>query len=269
MALASKTQPRRKKAKRASLGGTHKFTIPQLEALWIKEGGRPASAPYAASIIMAETGGDNLSIGDGGQSFSFAQFFKPANPDLNFKRLRKDPAYAMRSMISKSNNGRSWSAWSTYNNGAYKQFLPAAQKAAPAVQANPNAHLADIQLPGPVPDIPFPGPNINPLDPTGAIGGVIGGAGSIASSPGAIIDAAEGTVAFFKLLTSVAFWIRVGEVLAGLILLYMGLRDLGAPGADSAGNYTRRAGGTVKDAGVAKAMKGMAGDTAEVAAVAA
>lgn len=44
-----------------------------------------------------------------------------------------DPTFNARSMVSISNGGTNWRPWSTYTSGAYRQYLPAAQAAAAAV----------------------------------------------------------------------------------------------------------------------------------------
>jgi hypothetical protein len=74
-----------------------------------------------------------------------------------------------------------------------------------------------------------------------ALGGVLGGKGTgeaiHEANPGKVAESlnplgALGSVAdFFSMLTSGEFWIRAGEILAGAILLYMGLKNLTGVGA--------------------------------------
>jgi hypothetical protein len=81
---------------------------------------------------------------------------------------------------------------------------------------------ADLKLPGPIPDIGLPGPDI------GGGGGLPGipSPGDLLSFPGEIVDAASAMVALFKLLSDIQTWIRLGEAIAGVILIHMGLKGL-------------------------------------------
>ena len=102
------------------------YTYAQLEGLWINAGGSPATAPIAAAIAEAESGGnptvtsanpdggtnvgpwqlDTLGVGSG---FSVAQL--------------QDPATNAAIAVKGSANGSNWSDWETFANGAYKAFL--------------------------------------------------------------------------------------------------------------------------------------------------
>jgi hypothetical protein len=105
---------------------TANYTYAQLEGLWINAGGSAATAPIAAAIAMAESGGnptvtsanpdggtnvgpwqlDTLGVGSG---YSVAQL--------------QDPAVNAAVAVNGSANGTNWSDWETYANGAYKAFL--------------------------------------------------------------------------------------------------------------------------------------------------
>jgi hypothetical protein len=105
----------------------------QLEGYWIGAGGSPAAAPLAAAIAMAESGGNpnahnakppddsyglwqiNM-LGSMGPSRR-AQFGLSSNTQLF------DPATNARAAVAISGGGKSFAAWSTFGNGAYRQFL--------------------------------------------------------------------------------------------------------------------------------------------------
>jgi hypothetical protein len=50
------------------------------------------------------------------------------------------------------------------------------------------------------------------------------------SFPAELLQAATASTAFLSMLTDVKFWIRVGEAVAALILIYMGLHALTGQG---------------------------------------
>jgi hypothetical protein len=71
--------------------------------------------------------------------------------------------------------------------------------------------------------------------------------GSLFSIPGEIIDAFNQFTKISKLLTDPKFWLRVGEAIAGMILLYMALKALTGtsasdiPGAKAASTAAKAA----------------------------
>jgi hypothetical protein len=110
-------------------GGT--FSRAQLMNLWTLKGGSAGTANIAAAIALAESGGRSTVTSTqagaaGGAScinvglWQLATCGKGAgytvtqlqNPDTNAQLA-----------IMGSANGTNWSAWETYANGAYKQFL--------------------------------------------------------------------------------------------------------------------------------------------------
>lgn len=86
-----------------------------LEELWDSVGGRPAVAVTAASIAMAESGGNQYATGPFGER-GYWQINPVNGPKLSTYNARGN-ARAARVM---SHNGRDWSAWTTYEDGAYK-----------------------------------------------------------------------------------------------------------------------------------------------------
>jgi hypothetical protein len=91
--------------------------------------------------------------------------------------------------------------------------------------------LADLELPL-VPDVPLPGPNIDPFapfNPTEAAEkglGVIGGANIPVVSD--LANSLRNIAAFFRgigeLILTPEGWLRMGKLLGGILLLLWGLR---------------------------------------------
>lgn len=76
----------------------------------------------------------------------------------------------------------------------------------------------------------FPGQEFlpDPLDPSGGKLGDV--PGNLFSLPGEVLQASTAVTAFLSMLTDVQFWIRTGEAIAALILIYMGLHALTGQG---------------------------------------
>jgi hypothetical protein len=75
----------------------------------------------------------------------------------------------------------------------------------------------------------FPGQDALPFG--GGAGGKLGDIpGDVVGAPGELLQAATATTAFLSMLTDVKFWIRTGEAIAALILIYMGLHALTGQG---------------------------------------
>ncbi len=113
------------------------LTGPQLQQLWISNGGRPSAAPMAAAIALAESSGRQDATNhntDGSTDRGYWQINSIHGAQSTF-----DPNANARSAIAISNNGASWGPWSTFNNGAFKAFLTGRQTA-------PVSGLADTPL---------------------------------------------------------------------------------------------------------------------------
>lgn len=82
-----------------------------------------AQASIGAAIAMAESGGDPGAYGDRsiGGSYGLWQVYQPAHPGTQQAALNPDSAAQLMWQIS--SHGTNWKPWSTYNNGAYKQYL--------------------------------------------------------------------------------------------------------------------------------------------------
>ncbi len=84
-----------------------------LEALWQAAGGSPAAAVTAASVAMAESGGNQWATGTVGE-----RGYWQINP-VNGALSTYDAFGNARSAVIMSADGANWSAWTTYMDGAY------------------------------------------------------------------------------------------------------------------------------------------------------
>jgi len=115
------------------------LTHSELEQLWVLAGGSQATADTAAAIAQAESGGNTNAIlntaypglpgyqppGAGAQpeySVGLWQINELAHPTYTTTALLTAVGNA-NAATAIANGGASFSAWSTYNSGAYKQFL--------------------------------------------------------------------------------------------------------------------------------------------------
>jgi hypothetical protein len=118
-----------------------------LEGLWVAAGGSNATADTAASIAQAESGGNTSAIlntaypslpgyhppGAGASpeySVGLWQINELAHPTYTTAQLLASVSNA-NAAVAISNGGASFSAWSTYKDGAYKQFLQGGGTPAP------------------------------------------------------------------------------------------------------------------------------------------
>jgi LysM repeat protein len=84
-----------------------------LEALWVEAGGSRAAEVTAASIAMAESGGNQFATGTVGERGYWQ--INPVNGSLS----TYDPYGNARAAVIMSGNGTNWSPWTTYTSGAY------------------------------------------------------------------------------------------------------------------------------------------------------
>jgi hypothetical protein len=93
-----------------------------LERLWEKAGGAPSAAHMAASIAMAESGGQqdppsNAGMNSNGMTdVGYWQINSGFHPSL----ATADPIGNAKAAIQLSNDGQDWSPWVTYTTGAYQ-----------------------------------------------------------------------------------------------------------------------------------------------------
>jgi hypothetical protein len=124
------------------------LTHSQLVTLWEIEGGSGLAADTAAAVAQAESGGRTDAILNTAYP-SRPGYRKPspgAQPEYSVGlwqiNMRAHPSYSQaflltatgnaQAAIAISGNGASWSPWSTYTNGAYKQFLQTPGTSTPA-----------------------------------------------------------------------------------------------------------------------------------------
>jgi LysM repeat protein len=95
----------------AALSGT--LGCPGLEQLWEEAGGSAAQAVTAASIAMAESGGQQYATGAAGD-----RGYWQINPDHGSPSTY-DPLGNAKAAVIISGNGTNWTPWITYTSGAY------------------------------------------------------------------------------------------------------------------------------------------------------
>jgi LysM repeat protein len=94
-----------------SLSGT--LGCSGLERLWEDAGGNPGEAVMAASIAMAESGGNQYALSPT-DDYGYWQINASNGPLATF-----NPYGNARAAITLSDNGTNWSPWTTYTSGAY------------------------------------------------------------------------------------------------------------------------------------------------------
>jgi hypothetical protein len=115
-------------------------TLAELRALALGAGF--VNPSLAAAVAMAESGGDPHAQGDprgpflpipNGVSTSFGlwQIHVPDHPQYSAQSLL-DPIANAAAALAISSGGRKWSAWSTFNDGSYAQYMPGGAVAVPA-----------------------------------------------------------------------------------------------------------------------------------------
>lgn len=95
----------------AALRGT--LGCPGLEQLWQQAGGSAAQAVTAASIAMAESGGQQFATGAAGE-----RGYWQINPDHG-SLSTYDPLGNAKAAVIISGDGANWTPWTTYTSGAY------------------------------------------------------------------------------------------------------------------------------------------------------
>lgn len=102
-----------------------------LAQLWIDAGGSPALANTMAAIALAESGGQ---VGAQGSKNSNGTYdyglwqINSSHSQFNKQQLLSDPLYNAQAAVAVFKS-QGLTAWSTYNNGAYRNFLAGAANA--------------------------------------------------------------------------------------------------------------------------------------------
>lgn len=173
-----------------------RLTYSQIQQLWIQNGGSKALAPLMAAIALAESGGRTDALNPTAPDYSVGLWQINYYGALREGRTRlfgspeeliADPARqvkAARSIL----HGQGLGAWSTYTNGAYRQYLGGASTSAlppnlstaPAVGAGGGSSVqaAGLQQAGydAVVDLTPWGIPLNPFKLPGYLAGKLGGA---------------------------------------------------------------------------------------------
>ncbi len=91
----------------------------QLEALWEQAGGSPSAAFLAAEVAMAESGGRQYAINRNTNGTADRGYWQ-VNDGAWGSRSTFSPDGNAEAAAFISHDGTNWSAWVTYNSGAYR-----------------------------------------------------------------------------------------------------------------------------------------------------
>lgn len=240
MAGKTKTRPRRH---------SHHLTPKQSVAVAASQEGVPFWVLWGVKV--AETGsgwglGEESSTGAKGP-FQFEPETAAAygvNVD-NFMSSARGAAKYLKQL--KHEHGTWNSALEYYSGHGYGEshVLEKAAETGVTKRTTTRRVLADVKtpfgtIPAPGPELDFTNPlgPLNPINPTElgipdvqnpfGIGG--GSGGSIFSLPSEVVEAFQQFTKLSKLVSSPQFWVRAGEAIGGIILLYMALKALTGTG---------------------------------------
>lgn len=107
-----------------------RLNFSQLRVLAIEAGFIGSAADIAAAVALAESGGDPGSEGDLtlGVSRGLWQINLRAHPEFDPIRLFEQD-YNAKAAYLVSSHGTNWKPWTTFNNGAYRKYLPTGSNA--------------------------------------------------------------------------------------------------------------------------------------------
>lgn len=161
-----------------------------IKALWLNAGGDPSRADIAVAVALAESGGktDAQHVNTNGTiDRGIWQINSVHGAQSTF-----DPANNASAAVSISKNGTDWTPWTTFNSGAYKQFLG----------KSGGTSIGDIGS---------------------AVGGAASGAAKTATGVvGGATDALSALGGIAKALLSPDTYFRLGKGLLGGVLLILG-----------------------------------------------
>jgi hypothetical protein len=113
-----------------------------LEALWTGNGGNPAKADIASAVALAESDGDQYAT-DNDSDGSVDRGYWQIN-SVHGALSTYDANGNTKAAIAISANGTDWSAWVTYNSGAYEKFLSAPSTAGTQTPVGASAGTASV-----------------------------------------------------------------------------------------------------------------------------
>lgn len=114
-----------------------KYSYSQIQQIWIQYGGSRATAPLAAAVAMAESSGDSMSISPPNHDGTVDRGLWQINSKWWPQYSTTDLATNARGAIKISQNGAHWGDWTTYNTGAYKEFLTGSANTSPVGGSTP------------------------------------------------------------------------------------------------------------------------------------
>jgi hypothetical protein len=201
------------------------LSIAQMYALARKAGLDPARATVAAAVGMAESGGRTAVTSanpDGGVNVGVWQLDTKGKGAGHSVAELSDPTTNATVMAKGTSGGTDWSAWQTYTQGTYHQYLGQAQTAASSESSGGSGWLGDV-LHG-VENI---GKDI--LDPFNLIGGIGGALSSLIGLPSQVTDflsALEAPIKALMWLVNPSNWVRIIAGFFGVLLAGFGLYAL-------------------------------------------
>lgn len=230
-----------------------KLTPEQVGALGYKAGWRGSALVIAIAVAGAESGYETAP-GSGNpphsstDDYGLWQINHPAHPQYDTAQLVADPLYNARAAYAISSGGTSWRPWTTFRTGAYRAHLAEAQAAVDGIATKAltasgtfNAGVGgttSATVPGNGGILGVVEGIISGIIP-GAIGGIVPGAGAAAGAvgglagdvAGAVLDGIKGMfnipglgtlTHLLEQLASGQMWRRLGLILAGSVLVYLG-----------------------------------------------
>lgn len=239
---------------------TTRLTAAQIAGYAYAAGFRGTALRNAVAVALAESGGNPAAVGVNSDRWrsrdrGLWQINDHWHPEVSDAQAF-NPAQAAVAAYRISSHGTSWTAWSTWKSGAAQTQMGSAQIGVAQAQN------ADFILPGPIPDIPLPGPDIDPF-----IGNKLLFKG-IKTQFDALKLIAEMAVKTGAWLSDSHNWGRVAMVAGGTVGVLVALEMIGKSGAaGEAGSTVAALPGKALHATVGKAVD--AGKTAAMAAAAA
>ena len=158
------------------VSGNNTFTYAQLEGIWTQAGGPNQSAPIAAAIAMAESGGNSTATNQDSNGTVDRGLWQINS--VHGAQSSYDVMTNARAAVAISNSGQNWTPWTTFNNGMYRKYLQvgvAPDTSAPINATNAAANQGQLTAN----TGPLPGGLWDPanwfLNPFGSAAGAAGG----------------------------------------------------------------------------------------------
>lgn len=239
---------------------TTRLTAGQIAGYAYAAGFRGTALRNAVAVALAESGGNPAAVGTNSDQWrsrdrGLWQINSHWHPEVS-DAAAFNPATAAVAAYRISSHGTSWSAWSTWKNGAAQTQMGV------ATIGVTQAQNADFKLPGPIPDIPLPGPDFGPfVGPETLLKGLKTEIDIWKAGIGMAVKAGVW-------LSDSHNWLRVAMVAGGSVGVLLALEMIGKSGAaGEAGSTVAAIPGKALHAAASKAID--TGKTAAMAAAAA